>query len=185
MLAKHNLAFDNYSPDFTRLPTLAKLAAAHPTVTIIVNHLGGKIDPEMSAADFEHWKECLGAVAAMPNCVLKCGGAQQRVGADWEPAFHMHRRATPIGSAELTETLFRFYSHAIRAFGTSRSMFESNFPVDKECVSYRTLWNTFKRIAAKMGLSDAEKSDVFSGTAARVYQLPTPLVAAAGNTPRL
>jgi predicted TIM-barrel fold metal-dependent hydrolase len=51
-------------------------------------------------------------------------------------------------------------------------MFESNFPVDKECVSYRTLWNTFKRIAAKKGLSDEEKASMFSGTACRVYRLP-------------
>eukprot|EP01050_Picozoa_sp_SAG11_P013690 SAG11_NODE_1617_length_4575_cov_7.041332_4_plen_353_part_00 len=175
MLGKYDLAFDNYSPDYTRLPTLAKLAAAHPTITIIVNHLGGKIDPEMNAAEFEHWKECLGVVATCKNCILKCGGAQQRVGADWEPSFHMHRRAVPIGSAELTDTLFRFYSHAIEAFGAERCMFESNFPVDKECVSYRTLWNTFKRIAARMRLSKSEKSAIFAGTAARVYRLAPPL----------
>ena len=41
MLAKHELSFDNYSPDFERLPTLAKLASRFPDVTIIVNHLGG------------------------------------------------------------------------------------------------------------------------------------------------
>ena len=51
-------------------------------------------------------------------------------------------------------------------------MFESNFPVDKECVSYRTLWNLMKRIARKMGLSETEKVLIFSGTAARVYRLP-------------
>jgi predicted TIM-barrel fold metal-dependent hydrolase len=50
-------------------------------------------------------------------------------------------------------------------------MFESNFPVDKECISYRTLWNMFKRIAAKAGLSEDEKTSVFSGTAARIYRL--------------
>jgi predicted TIM-barrel fold metal-dependent hydrolase len=50
-------------------------------------------------------------------------------------------------------------------------MFESNFPVDRECISYRTLWNMFKRIAAKAGLSEDEKASVFSGTAARVYRL--------------
>jgi len=51
-------------------------------------------------------------------------------------------------------------------------MFESNFPVDKECVSYRTLWNLFKRIAAQLGLSESEKASMFSGTAARAYRLP-------------
>ena len=174
ILAKHDLCFDNYSPDFDRLPTLAKLAKLHPGVTIIVNHLGGKIDANMSEAEFARWQECLSAVAACQNCVLKCGGAQQRVGTDWEPEFHMHKRATPIGSEELCETLFKFYSYAIDVFGPSRCMFESNFPVDKECVSYRTLWNSFKRIAARKGLSEAEKADIFAGTASRVYRLAPP-----------
>ena len=79
--------------------------------------------------------------------------------------------AAPIGSAELCDMLFRFYSHAIDSFGCSRCMFESNFPVDKECVSYRTLWNTFKRIAAKKGLNAAEKAEIFAGTATRAYRL--------------
>ena len=48
---------------------------------------------------------------------------------------------------------------------------ESNFPVDKDTCSYRTLWNAFKRIAAKAGLSDAEKADIFCGTAVRTYSL--------------
>jgi len=44
--------------------------------------------------------------------------------------------------------------------------------VDKECVSYRTCWNLFKRIAAKKGLSAAAKASLFSGTACRTYRLP-------------
>ena len=68
--------------------------------------------------------------------------------------------------------LFPFYRHAIETLGPDRCMFESNFPVDKESVSYRTLWNLMKRIAGRMGLSDAEKASLFSGTAARVYRLP-------------
>ncbi len=39
-------------------------------------------------------------------------------------------------------------------------MFESNFPPDKEGVSYRVLYNCFKRIAAAKGLSAAEKKDI-------------------------
>ena len=51
-------------------------------------------------------------------------------------------------------------------------MFERNFPMDKECISYRALWNSFKRIAAKAGLSEAGKTSMFSGTAARAHRLP-------------
>ena len=174
VLARMNLAFDNYSPDFERLPTLAKLAAAQPGMPVIVNHLGGKIDPGASAGVFARWQTCIDAIAEAPNAVMKCGGGQQRVGADWEPPFHMHQRMVPIGSDELCELLFPYYSYVIEAFGPERCMFESNFPVDRECVSYRTLWNAFKRIVAKMGLSASEKTALFSGTAARAYRLQAP-----------
>jgi predicted TIM-barrel fold metal-dependent hydrolase len=170
MLAKHELSFDNYSPDFERLPTLAKLASRFPNITIIVNHLGGKIDPDADAGTAASWQRAIDAIATCPNTVMKVGGAQQRVG-PWEPLFHMHKCPTPIGSEELCELLFPYYACAIEKFGPDRCMFESNFPVDKECVSYRTLWNAFKRIAAKAGLSEAEKADIFSGTAACAYRL--------------
>ena len=47
----------------------------------------------------------------------------------------------------------------------------SNFPVDRISVSTNVLWNTLKRVAAAKGLSDAEKSALFAGTARRVYKL--------------
>ena len=46
--------------------------------------------------------------------------------------------------------------------------------MDKDCVSYRTLWNLFKRMAATLGLSDSEKTAVFSGTAAKADLLVAP-----------
>ncbi len=173
LLGKHGLSFDNYSPDYERLPALARLADAHPEVTIIVNHLGGRIDPDATPEAIGRWQACIDSIARCPNAVMKCGGAQQRVGRDWEPPFHIHQRAAgPMGSEELCELLFPYYRYAIEAFGPERCMFESNFPVDKESISYRTLWNLMKRIARKMGLSDAEKTAMFSGTAARAYRLP-------------
>ena len=170
VLAKLGLSLDHYSPDCERLLDLARLARAQPDVPIIVNHLGGKVDPGATADEFAKWRACIDAVAQHPNVVIKLGGAQQRVG-PWEPPFHMHRRATPIASEELCELVFPWYQHALNAFGPARCMFESNFPVDKECVSYRTLWNTFKLIARKAGLSADEKAHVFTDTAARVYRL--------------
>ena len=70
----------------------------------------------------------------------------------------------------------------IDAFGESRCMFESNFPVDKPSCSYRTLWNTFKRIAAARRMSAAQKRAIFHDTAARVYGLP--LIDTAGPQPK-
>ena len=79
-----------------------------------------------------------------------------------------------MSSTEVADRLFPWYSFVIRAFGADRCMFESNFPVDKDSVSYRCLWNAFKLIARRMELSRSEKTSIFSGTAARVYRLEAP-----------
>lgn len=170
VLAKHNLSYDNWSPDFERLPSLAKLARANTDITVIVNHLGGKIDTAAGPGEFEKWKRCIDAVADCPNTVMKLGGAQMRID-EWEPAFHMNQKREPLSSETLCDLLYPWYLAAMEAFGPERCMFESNFPVDRECVSYRSLWNLFKRIAAKAGASEADKTAMFSGTAARVYRL--------------
>ena len=40
-LGKRGLSWEiAFGPEFQKLPTLAKLAAMHPDVTMIVNHLG-------------------------------------------------------------------------------------------------------------------------------------------------
>ena len=165
ILGEMGLTYDNYSPDYTRLPKLAELAATHPEVTVIVNHLGGRIN-----LDEQEWRECLEKVSKPKNVYLKLGGAQQRVN-DWEPAFHRNQRPQPISSDELCKWLGKYYVKAIELFGPERCMFESNFPVDKECVSYRTLWNFFKKISIEMNLSKADKDSVFSETAKLVYRL--------------
>ena len=165
ILGEMGLTYDNYSPDYTRLPKLAELAATHPEVTVIVNHLGGRIN-----LDEQEWRECLEKVSKPKNVYLKLGGAQQRVN-DWEPAFHRNQRPQPISSDELCKWLGKYYVKAIELFGPERCMFESNFPVDKECVSYRTLWNFFKKISIEMNLSKADKDKVFSETAKLVYRL--------------
>ena len=51
---------------------------------------------------------------------------------------------------------------------------QANLPTDREGASYRTIWNLFKRIVARKGLSEEDKAQLFSGTARRVYRLPAP-----------
>ena len=49
--------------------------------------------------------------------------------------------------------------------------------VDKTEVTYRTLWNAFKRVAIALKLSDTEMHQVFGQTAVRVYGLELTLTA--------
>ena len=48
-------------------------------------------------------------------------------------------------------------------------MFESNFPVDRFSLPYRTLWNGLKMIAGPYSASERDR--MFRGTAATVYRL--------------
>ena len=55
---------------------------------------------------------------------------------------------------------------------SNRCMFESNFPVEKEWVSYSTLWNAFKKITAGYGAVD--RRNLFFDTANAFYSLKLP-----------
>ena len=48
-------------------------------------------------------------------------------------------------------------------------MFESNFPVDRLSLSYRTFWNAAKKLIADF--SADERDAMLRGTAARTYRL--------------
>ena len=71
------------------------------------------------------------------------------------------------GSEHLAGLWRPYIETCIEAFGASRAMFESNYPVDRWGATYPVLWNAFKRLAS--GASADEKRDLFAGTAARVY----------------
>merc|ERR1712106_497947 len=105
-----------------------------------------------------------------PNVYCKVGGTLMVVN-----GFHLHRRETPVGSAELAELMEPWWGHAIDAFSCERCMFESNFPVDKAQASYRTLWNAFKRVADKKELAEEDRKMIFAGTAKKVYGLEVDL----------
>jgi predicted TIM-barrel fold metal-dependent hydrolase len=166
-LAPRGLTFDAwlYHP---QIPELTDLAKASPDTTIVLDHFGGPlgIGPYAGrrAEVFAAWKTAIRALADCPNVVVKLGGLVMPLN-----GFGFHKREQPIGSVELAEATRDWYLHAIECFGIERCMFESNFPVDKVSVSYRVLWNSFKRIAA--GFSPAERSALFHDTAVRVYRL--------------
>ena len=153
---------------FPQLPELADFAKAVPELSIVLNHIGGLIrlgpyanrDAEVLPA----WRQGIAAVAACPNVTVKLGGiGMPRTGFDW------HARARPIGSEELAAAIAPFMNYCIEQFGPARSMFESNFPVDKVSFSYGVMYNAFKRLSASY--SPAERAAMFHDTAARVYRM--------------
>ena len=111
-------------------------------------------------------RKSIGEVAAAsPNTYVKLGGLGMKLS-----GFTFFENERPPSSQDLEKAWRPYIETCIAAFGPERSMFESNFPVDKGMCSYPVMWNAFKRIAA--GCSAAEKTALFSGAATKAYRLP-------------
>ena len=139
-----------------------------PDLTIVLNHIGGliRIGPYVNRDDevLPTWRKDVAAVAACPNVFVKLGGlGMPRIGFDWAA------RALPVGSEELAASMAPYMDYCIEQFGPERSMFESNFPVDKVSFSYNVFWNAFKRLSA--GYSASERAAMFHDTAASFYRI--------------
>ena len=166
-LAPLGLRFDAWLY-FTQLGELAALAGAFPETRIVVNHIGAPlgIGPYAGRRNevFDAWRSGMQALARHENVAVKLGGLGMPL-----MGFGFETRARPPDSVELADTWRPYVATCIETFGARRCMFESNFPVDKQSCSYRTLWNAFKRLTA--GASRAEKDALFQGTARRLYDL--------------
>ena len=133
-----------------------------------MNHLGGPIGIGPYSRDrssvFSVWKEAITGLAKCPNVYAKVGGIQMPVnGFGWE------KLQSPPTSDELLAINAPWYKHIIEAFGASRCMFESNFPVDKQSCSYSALWNQFKKLS--QDFSEVDRERLFHDTALEVYKL--------------
>ena len=145
-----------------------EMVRAIPETTFILNHFGAPlgIGPYADRREevFTAWCDDIAQIAACPNVVAKLGGLAMPIN-----GFGWNERETPATSDEIVEAQKRYYLHTIESFGPDRCMFESNFPVEKASVSYRVIWNAFKKMASDF--SEDEKEALFYSTAKRVYQL--------------
>lgn len=166
-LARAGLSFDAwvYHP---QLPELTQLAREYSDVTIVLDHLGGRIGVgpyrERQAEVLATWRASMTDLASCPNVTVKLGGLGLPLfGKDW------HKREAGATAEEIAAAYGGDIRFCVETFGVDRCMFESNFPVDKQSYSYATLWNAFKLMVA--GASDSEKRSLFHDTAARVYRI--------------
>jgi len=172
VLGRKGLALDLVAVHH-HLPHVARLAGRFPGTTMVVNHLapfadfaGNTAEAELMAA----WRRGIEALAPHANVHMKLGGLANPFMGHSLPAFRaLRERPKPPTSEQLAELYRPMVSHAIEALGPARCMFESNFPVDRRCLSYRVLWNAFKRLARPY--SDDERHALLMGTAVRAYKL--------------
>jgi predicted TIM-barrel fold metal-dependent hydrolase len=166
-VARRNLAFDAMLYH-EQIPELTALAGDVDDATIILDHYGTPLGVGhyrgQERETFTAWRRDIVELAQCPNVHIKLGG----LGMIITGAEH-HLGDRPPTSSDLAARWRPYFDVCAEAFGARRCLFESNFPVDKAMYSYAVLWNAFKTLAA--GASAAEKADLFTGTAARLYRL--------------
>lgn len=174
-LAKRGLSFDA-AVFGNQLPDLAELADAFPDTTIVLNHMGTAMGLEMSESEradlFIQWRYALSDLAKRDNVMCKVGGLGLPT---W--GFGFDQRPDPVGYLELADRWRPYVETAIEAFGESRCMMESNFPMDGRSCGFVPLWNALKHITRNC--SQTGKEQLFYGTAARVYRMKVNALGAA------
>lgn len=166
-LAPLGLSFDAWL-FHPQIGELVDLARAFPDTRIMLDHCGGPIGIGRFAGKreetFSDWKASIQEIAKCPNVSVKLGGLAMRL-----LGYDFHERPKPPSSEQAAAAWRPYIETCIEAFGPDRAMFESNFPPDKGQCSYQVIFNAFKRIAAQY--SEAEKTALFSNTAAEFYRL--------------
>jgi L-fuconolactonase len=134
-----------------QLPAAIEAARALPGLTFVLDHLA---KPPIASGELQPWATLVRELAALPNVSCKLSGM-----------------VTEAGQPGWTVAGLRPYAEVILdAFGPSRVMFGSDWPVCLLAASYAQVVSAAQELAA--GLDQDEQADVFGGTAARVYRLP-------------
>lgn len=155
LLAPAGLHFELQTP-WWHLDEALDLIAAHPEVTLVLNHTG--LPADRSPEALGGWRGAMRRLATAPQARVKISG----LGLACRPWRLEDNRAI------ILET--------IAMFGPGRCMFASNFPVDGLCGSFDTIYAGFKQATAD--LAPADRLALFHDTAIRTYRLGLPLAAA-------
>ncbi|GAB3149486.1 amidohydrolase family protein [Microbispora hainanensis] len=174
-LAARDLGFDLVVRSW-QLPLAATVAAAHPGVRFVVDHLGGIAE----ADDDDGWEAGLRELAARPNTCAKISGLAGLVsgGAEHPAAAGRAEHPAAAGRAEHPAAagrdgarLRRAVGVALEAFGPERLMYGSDWPL-AELGAGPVAWRA--AVDELVGeLSPAERQAIMSGTASAFYRLGT------------
>lgn len=127
----------------------ARLARSLPNLQFVLLHAGMLEDT--SAKGLAEWRAGMDALAACPNVAVKLSGLGTFV------------RRIDAGYMALVA------GETARRFGAARCLFGSNFPIEKLWTDYGSLLGAYQTALAK--ISDAERTQIFSETARRIYRL--------------
>ncbi|MCP5396912.1 MAG: amidohydrolase family protein [Sphingomonadaceae bacterium] len=166
-LRRMGLTFDAWVLE-PQLPDVIALASAFPNQPICLDHCGTPVNIASYSGkleeNFSRWQANIRELAKCENVSVKLGGLAMATCGMPEDG-----PAAGYGSEALAAMWRPYIETCIEAFGATRCMFESNYPVDHWGADYAVLWNSFKRLA--VGASADEKAALFAGTAARFYAI--------------
>lgn len=150
VLEKHRFPFDLlfYTKHLKHAATLGKEL---PDLPMVINHLS---KPNIKEHQIDEWEKDLEEAAKFPNMHCKLSGMITE--ANWE--------------SWTVDDLRPFVEIAIEAFGPSRCMYGSDWPVCLLAGEYERMYSAITEILSE--LSDSEKAEIFGGTAIRFYNLP-------------
>lgn len=149
LLEKHDVAYDLlfYVKHLKHAATVAK---AFPKLRLVINHLS---KPEIKDQKMDGWREDFLAAAKCPNVYCKLSGMVTEADWDgWKPA-----------------DLKPYVDVAIEAFGPTRCMFGSDWPVSVLAASYQQVFDALVECIG--GVSESEQALILGGTAAKFYRL--------------
>jgi L-fuconolactonase len=133
-----------------QLPTATALVDRHPDQVFVVDHVA---KPRIREAVVSPWRDRMRELARRPNVYCKLSG--------------MVTEADP--RAWTRSTLEPYADVVLEAFGPSRVLFGSDWPVCLAGCSYSRWLATVRELCA--GLSAGERESVLGGTARRAYGL--------------
>jgi L-fuconolactonase len=129
------------------LSRLLVVADRYPELTIVIDH-GAK--PAIREGSLAPWRADMAAAAARPNVVCKLSGLVTEARPDWS-----------------IEHLRPYVDHLLDVFGPDRLLWGSDWPVVNLAGGYDRWREATLQLIAH--LSEAERTAVLGGTAARIY----------------
>jgi L-fuconolactonase len=149
LLAPRGLTLDFVSTTAEHLEVVAELAARHPELTIVIDHLA---KPDIKNKAWEPWAGLMSAASEHSNVNVKLSGLNTASDAnwsvsDWQP----------------------YVDHVLEAFGAERIMLGSDWPVSILAGDFVGVWKAQLDVIAARSAS--EQDAITHGTATRVYGL--------------
>lgn len=150
LLAERGLAFDVCAESLELLAQVPVLAERHPGLRLIIDHLA---KPPIAAKGWQPWADLLSESASAPNVTAKISGLNTAAASGWT-----HAELQP------------YVDHALAAFGPGRLMVGGDWPF--ALLGSRSYSQVFAAVCRTLDhLPEADRDDVFGGTATKVYRL--------------